>query len=80
MEVDNILTLHDVLNQKFWANNTLNEQIREKLILIADDFFQDLGLEGVEIEDITFTGSLANYNWTKFSDVDLHILVSQMQL
>lgn len=80
MEVDNILTLHDVLNQKFWANNTLNEQIREKLILIADDFFQDLGLEGVEIEDITFTGSLANYNWTKFSDVDLHILVKFSQI
>ena len=27
------------------------------------------------IYDIHFTGSLANYNWSEFSDVDLHILV-----
>ena len=75
MEVDNILTLHDTINPKFWINNALNEQVREKLVLIANDFFQDLSLEGGGIEDITFTGSLANYNWTKFSDVDLHLLV-----
>ena len=75
MEVDNILTLHDTINPKFWINNALNEQVREKLVLIANDFFQDLSLEGGGIEDITFTGSLANLNWTKFSDVDLHLLV-----
>ena len=28
-----------------------------------------------EYEDITFTGSLANFNWSKFSDIDLHLLV-----
>ena len=77
MEVDNILTLHDTINPKFWINNALNEQVREKLVLIANDFFQDLSLEGGGIEDITFTGSLANYNWTKFSDVDLHLLVKR---
>ena len=49
--------------------------ISQKLIQIATKFFDDLGLEGVELEDITFTGSLANYNWTKYSDIDLHLLV-----
>jgi hypothetical protein len=29
----------------------------------------------VDVTDITLTGSLANYNWSKFSDVDLHILI-----
>ena len=43
--------------------------------MIADDFFDTLELPWVDVTDITLTGSLANYNWSKFSDVDLHILV-----
>ena len=27
------------------------------------------------MEDLRFTGSLANYNWSKYSDIDLHIVV-----
>jgi predicted nucleotidyltransferase len=32
---------------------------------------------GVEffIHDVVLTGSLANYNWSQYSDVDLHILI-----
>ena len=29
----------------------------------------------VDVEDITLTGSLANYNWSSYSDVDLHIII-----
>ena len=29
----------------------------------------------IDVEDITMTGSLANYNWSSFSDIDLHIIV-----
>ena len=75
MKINNILTINDTLQPIFWSNNILNSQISDKLIEIAKKFFDDLDLEGVDIEDITFTGSLANYNWTKYSDVDLHLLV-----
>ena len=27
------------------------------------------------VEEVRFTGSLANYNWSKYSDIDLHIVV-----
>jgi len=27
------------------------------------------------LKDIVVTGSIANYNWSKFSDIDLHILI-----
>jgi hypothetical protein len=27
------------------------------------------------MNDLRFTGSLANYNWSKYSDIDLHIVV-----
>ncbi len=30
---------------------------------------------GALMEDLRFTGSLANYNWSKYSDIDLHIVV-----
>ena len=62
------------LNSEFWLENKLNPFIRERLIKIAEDFWAELDL-GVDFEDITFTGSLANYNWSKYSDIDLHIII-----
>jgi len=62
------------LNSEFWLENKLNPFIRERLIKIAEDFWAELDL-AVDFEDITFTGSLANYNWSKFSDIDLHIII-----
>jgi predicted nucleotidyltransferase len=31
------------------------------------------------VEDIIFTGSLANFNWSEFSDIDLHIVANFAQ-
>jgi len=64
---------HTELNPSFWINATLRPEIKEQLIKIATAFLESLELE-VDVDDVTFTGSLANYNYTKFSDVDLHII------
>ena len=80
MKINNILTINDTLQPTFWLNSSLNPRISERLTEIATNFFNDLDLEGVEIEDITFTGSLANYNWTKYSDIALHMLVDFSQI
>ena len=42
---------------------------------IAKDFFSELEIDYGNPEDIVFTGSLANYNYTKYSDIDLHIIL-----
>ena len=64
------------LNPKFWDGEHLDTRIRLKLLDIADDFFDSLGVDWVEPEDVIMTGSLANYNWNeKYSDIDLHVLV-----
>lgn len=68
-------TMKDTLNPKIWDGETMKKDVRKTLLKIADDYFEGLELEGVDIEDVTMTGSLANYNWSKYSDVDLHILV-----
>ena len=53
----------------------MNDDVREKLLEIAKAFIDWMGLE-VDVEDITLTGSLANFNWSEYSDIDLHILIN----
>lgn len=52
----------------------MRPEIRKKLIEISDEFIETFGVEFF-IHDIVLTGSLANYNWSNFSDVDLHIII-----
>jgi len=85
-EVNDILQKEDIDLSSFEVQSTLNpkifdkeqhmhEDVRRILLMIADDFFETLNVGWVDIDDIILTGSLANFNWSKFSDVDLHILV-----
>jgi hypothetical protein len=66
----------ETLNPGLWKDkNTLKDGILEQLLQIAADFYENLGLEAKLIKDITITGSSASYNWSKYSDIDLHILL-----
>ena len=53
--------------------------VRDKILEAADNFINFIGVE-LDIEDIIMTGSLSNYNWSEFSDVDLHLLVDMDSL
>ena len=65
----------DKLNPEFFnGDGELNSQIRMKLLDIADDFIKELEVKWVKPTDIVLTGSIANYNWSKYSDVDIHII------
>lgn len=73
---DIIPEIKDDLNREIWNDkNKLYPEISEKLLRIARDFYEKLELPA-EILDITFTGSMANYNWTDKSDIDLHIVIN----
>lgn len=63
------------LNPQIWdlTNSQMKPQVRESLLNIANEFINYLGFD-IFVQDITMTGSLANYNWSKFSDIDLHIM------
>ena len=64
------------LNKKFWSeDNKFNQDIREKLLSITNDFIDKLDLDGVEIHDVTLTGSNSNYNYNDYSDLDVHVLI-----
>jgi len=64
----------ETLNPDVFTNEVMKEDIKKRLAEIADDFIAGIDFD-LQVEDITLTGSLANYNWSKYSDFDLHILV-----
>ena len=70
----NSFEVNDTLEPEVWENDKLVPEVREALLKIAKDFLIDLPFDLVP-DDITLTGSLANYNWSKYSDVDLHIVL-----
>lgn len=67
----------DHLNPVLWTKDLkLKPQITRKLLKIAEQYYKFLDIKA-PIKDIIFTGSNANYNWgsTKYSDIDLHIII-----
>ena len=81
-EYTNILNsfeVRDELNNDIWnidssGKATIKPEIRESLLRIANEFLEYISLE-VFVEDIYLTGSLANYNWSQYSDFDLHLII-----
>jgi len=66
---------HDTLATGIWIDgDRIVPKVAKHLNKIAQDFIDSLPVE-IDIEDIRLTGSLANYNWSNYSDVDLHIIV-----
>lgn len=66
---------HDTLDRKVWnSDDKLDPTVRDRLLQIAQEFYDKMGIKA-EIKDVTLTGSLANYNWSKFSDLDTHIII-----
>lgn len=66
--------MNDTLNPSIWkSGESMKEIIKKNLIKIADEYWESLEL-GFNYLDITMTGSLANFNWSSYSDVDLHII------
>ena len=56
------------------TSSKMREDIRKRLLQISDEFIGSLGVDFF-IHDIVLTGSLANFNWSEYSDVDLHIII-----
>ena len=72
------------LNPKVWENPTepskaeMKEKVRNGLLKIAEKFVEYLG-DDIFVDDVVLTGSLANFNWSEFSDFDLHIIIDFSQ-
>ncbi len=79
IELTEAIEKHDSLNSKlFTKDELLKDKVRDKMLEIVDEFLADLKEQDVKIkvDDILFIGSNASYNYTKDSDIDLHIIAN----
>lgn len=78
------LAYHETLNPNLWTQDEneyrLKTEVGDRLRLIARKFAETLKVPAEAITDVVLTGSNANYNWTKLSDVDVHLLVDHEKL
>ena len=70
---------HDTLNPLLFENDELKPEIKEAIEKIVNQFVEDLKSDGVKIDvkDVILVGSNVSYNYTKDSDLDIHIIVDK---
>jgi len=78
-QISDALYFHKDLNPAIFDGDTMNEEVRQQLLVIANDFIEHLGISDMDVKDITISGSNAAYSYTKHSDIDLHIVVDMKQ-
>ena len=76
------IEVHNTLNPKIWDNNNeLKENIKEKINEIVCKYIEDSEvLQPEDVIDIELLGSNASFNYTKDSDLDIHLVVNMEQL
>jgi hypothetical protein len=66
------------LNPKIWeevdGEYKMNPNVRKGLLKVVSSFYDTIKVDFL-MDDVILTGSLANYNWSEYSDFDLHLLV-----
>jgi len=67
--------MQPAFNPQIWQQEQMRPEIRTRLQEIAEEFIEKLDLPNAIIKDIILTGSLANYNWSEYSDLDVHIVI-----
>jgi hemerythrin-like domain-containing protein/predicted nucleotidyltransferase/ribosomal protein S18 acetylase RimI-like enzyme len=76
----NFRIYNETLCPDLWdAYDHLDGHIRVNLLRMAYDFYEKTDFKA-PIVDVYLMGSIANYNWTPESDVDIHIIIDHDKL
>ena len=68
------LEMKDELSTALWQGGELKEEMLHRLSQLANDFMTHLNLD-VNVQDVLLVGSMAGYNHSKYSDIDLHLVL-----
>lgn len=79
-EVELTIEYHRTLNPVLWKAFHLKPEVSKKLDQISYAFIEFLKIPNITVLDRVITGSNANYNWTSFSDIDLHVVLDLTQI
>lgn len=74
------LQYHTELNPELWDHQTIKSEVKDKLIQIAHVWIQFANIPSDAVEDLLIVGGNANFNYTPYSDIDLHILVDKSKI
>lgn len=62
------------LNPELWDDDRLKPEVRAKLLAFGDAFADFCKVPAELRKDVLLVGGSAGYNWTDFSDIDVHVL------
>ena len=69
------LRFTEILNPVFWIGDSLKPEVREALMNFAEAFAAYVDLDERAMVDVLLLGGNAGYNYTQYSDLDVHIVV-----
>lgn len=78
--VDKNVQFHNKLNPRIWQEGKINIDVQVHLLQTALRFAKFIGVEPLPLVDVQLTGSLASYNYTPYSDFDLHLILDKSKL
>ena len=74
-------TMKDTLNPFIWDEKMdMYPEIRNLLLKNAYEFIKYAKIDTLKFNDIILTGSLSNYNYNEYSDLDVHIILDYNQI
>ena len=75
------LKTHDKLNPKLWSEDgKIDPEVWRALNRIGKEWAEFTKIPKKAIKDVIVTGGNANYNYTDYSDIDLHLIVDKKEL
>lgn len=66
--------VHEQLNPTFWNGEKLKPEVRAHLLKVAKAWSDFVEVKRSDVKDILLLGGNAGFNYTKYSDLDLHIV------
>ena len=82
LDLDEDIEKHDTLNPKLFDGEELKPEVKETIEKIANTFMEELANDGIKftLKDIILLGSNVSYNYTKDSDLDIHLVADSSGL
>ena len=82
LDLEEDIEKHDTLNQKLFDGEELKPEVKETINKIVDQFISELANDGIKfsLKDIVLLGSNVSYNYTKDSDLDIHLIANSSDL
>ncbi len=74
------LQYHNKLNQRLFDGDKLRDDVRYKMLEVALSWQKFAKIPDKLVKDVIFTGGNCNYNFSSYSDIDIHLIINRSGL